>query len=422
LKKLGPLTAFDALRERNYLLLWLSTVVTSGAMQMETVVLSWYILQVTGSPFLVGLLTAFRTGATMFGTVAGTLADRMSRKGLVLVDQMVMVAAAAVMIVLLVTKTVQPWHVFAAATVTGLARVFDQPARQALVADSVAPEKVANAIGLNLVGMNAMWAVGPLLAGVVYATAGPEGGYAALLICYLLSAVLMLSVHIKGSAPRVTGESMWRTMWSGVTYLRGRGLLISALIMAAIANLTAFPFMFTLMPVYAEKTLGTDSTGFGLLLSAVGVGTIIGAIIVTVQSDLRHMGRLMALSMFLWHLSGIAIVFTDSYAAALPLIVFNGVMQSISMGTIQALLLGGSAPEYRGRILGLRSLAVYPLPLGSTIVGWMIGVTGVSGTTIATALAGSLLVWVTVLALPVTWKVLRSQEQRLPTQPAAKTT
>ncbi len=405
------LKAFDALRERNYRILWISTVVTSGAMQMETVVLSWYILQVTGSPFLVGLLTAFRTGATMFGTVAGTLADRMSRKGLVMADQIIMVLVAAIMIVLLVTKTIQPWHVFAGAAVTGLARVFDQPARQALMADSVGPEKLTNAIGLNLVGMNAMWAVGPLLAGAIYAMAGPEGGYTALLLCYLLSAVFLIFVRIKGSSQRVTDESMWRTMWTGVTYIRGKGLLISALIMAGIANLTAFPFLFTLMPVYAEKTLGTDSTGFGLLLSAVGVGTIIGALVVTVQPDMRHMGRLMALAMFLWHLSCVAVVFTDSLALALPLIVFNGAMQSISMATIQTLLLGTAAPEYRGRVLGLRSLAVYPLPIGSTIVGWMIGLNGVPATTLTTALFGSLLVWGTVLALPVTWKVLRSQAQ-----------
>ncbi len=396
---------FDALREPSFRLMWLSTTVQAATMQVENVALVWYILELTGSPFLTGLLTTARLALTILAMYSGVLADRISRKKILLSVQALSIAVSVIMAGLIATGLVRVWHISAAAAITGVGRLFDQPARQALVADSVPTDKIPNAVSLNQLAMNVVSAVAPLFGGILYGALGPVGVYLFMAFAYVLGSACILFVRVQQNLRRAEQkESIWASMAGSLRLARGNGIVVAALIMAAIANLSGFPFNQVLLAVYAKSVLGTDATGLGFLLSGLGVGAIIGAVSVASMASVRRMGRILVLCMFLWHVGILAVALSRQLYLAWGLLVLTGVVQSMSMATIAGLLLATTPGEFRGRIMGLRQLAIYPLPLGTAVTGALVSSLGITTTVLICTVVGSILIWTTVLFIPKLWK------------------
>lgn len=366
---------------------------------MEVIVLAWFVLQLTNSPFLVGLITSARMAATILGAFSGALADRLPRRLVLMGVQGITAALCATMVGLIITDMLQTWHIFAIAFLSGLARIFDQPARQALVADTVKTESIFNGVALNIAAMNLTMIAGPLLGGTLFALFGPSGSYSFITGLYLIGAFLFFFIRARPTSVDGT-ESIWNIMSEGITYVKSQKIIIAALLMAAIANLTAFPFLFTLLPVYARDILGTESTGLGILMSATGFGALIGSLGLASTRSSRYAGRLLIATMIGWHCMTIVISQTQQFYMAFLFLILTGVLQSMSMVLIATLLLEIAAPEYRGRVMGLRALAVYALPIGSAISGAMVSKFGLETTALINAVIGVILILILSMALP----------------------
>ncbi len=374
-------------------------------MQLESLSLAWYVLELTGSPFLTGLITSARQAATILGVYSGAVSDRVSRRGIIIGMQALSAGTVGVIILLILTRNIAVWHVFAGAVVVGVGRIFDNPARQALVADSAPQGRVSNAVALNNTSRNIMQAVSPIIGGVIFAAFGPVGSYTALFLFSFFNVITMLFVRVSETQQiPATAESIWKSMLGGVGYVRRKPVILALLLLAGVANLTGFPFGYAILPVYAKDVVNAGPTGLGFMLSGVGIGALVGSLLVAAISSTRRLGMVSVVGLVAWHVLTLAVVFSPSVYIAFAFMIVVGIAQSLSLVTIAAVLLSTTEQAYRGRIMGLRSLAVYPLPLGSMVTGAMVGWVGIYNATVFNLVVGAALVGLTVLLIPGVWR------------------
>ncbi len=388
------------LRQRNFGLVWLSTTLAAMGSQMEVLALGWYVLNLTDSPFLVGLVAAARMALNFLALFAGAIADRVSRQALLTAVEYLMAALTLVMLGLILSGLLEVWHIFALTLVTGLVRMFQTPAAQSLVADTLPRERIANGAALNSMGMNLATVVGPLVGGVLFQAYGVQGAYAAIVLLYGLSGSAALLVRMsKSSKPKESGSVLGTTL-HGLKYVKGQQVLWATLLLAVIANLTGWPFHTSLMPIFARDVLGTGAAGLGVLMSAFGIGALMGSVGLASVRNLRFAGRLLLAAVVIWHASMVAFAASSSFPLSLGILVLTGMAFSSTQVLMLTVLLRTSPPEYRGRVMGLRVLAIYAYSFGSMSSGAMAAVWGAPGAAQVNAVVGVSLVLALALVAP----------------------
>jgi predicted MFS family arabinose efflux permease len=193
----------------------------------------------------------------------------------------------------------------------------------------------------------------------------------------------------------MAGVSVWQNLLDGMRYSCSHAGLWTALVLAGMVNLVAFPLQFGLMPIFARDVFHVGAAGLGLLGSALGIGSLLGSLLMAFLGAVQHAGRLMLLGTTGW--LGLLIVFSliPHYETALGVLVLMGVAQTFSLTNMTVVLLSTASGEMRGRVMGLRSLAVAPLFLGGTLAGAATTSLGAPITTILCAVLGLLIVvWV----------------------------
>ena len=188
---------------------------------MEAVVLGWYILAVTESPVLVGLISAARMSLNVFALFAGAVADRVPRNKLLAVVEFTMAFLAILMLGLIVTGILQMWHIFFIAVVTGMVRVFQIPSAQSLVADTLPQDRIPNGAAFNTLGRNIAMVAGPLLGGILYKKTGPQGAFVAIAILYFVSGWFAWFITSRQNNLKVTSDPVIKDVISGVKYVKG---------------------------------------------------------------------------------------------------------------------------------------------------------------------------------------------------------
>lgn len=375
------------------------TLAGMGA-QIETVVVVWYVLNLTDSPFLVGLTASARMGFNFLALFAGATADRVPRKNLLAFVEFLLASLALLMLTLIATGLIQVWHIFIITLATGLVRIFQMPTAQSLAVDSVSQDRIPNAVALINAGMNIALVVGPLLGGILFDLFGPDGAYVLVAALYALSALaalLMGSTRVGTSQVR---ESVFSTVIQGLKYVKAQQLLWAALLVAVIINITGFPFHTTLMPIFARDELGQDSVGLGLLISSFGIGALMGSMIWASIPNLRHAGLLCILAVVGWHGTMIAFAASTNFYLSVAILVVTGMMYSSTLVLILTVLMENARPEFRGRIMGLRTLAIYAHAFGSLGAGAMAGVVGAPMTANIIGISGVAMVVVLAFAVP----------------------
>ena len=343
--------------------------------QMETLVMAWFVLTLTDSPFLVGLAGSARMAANILALFAGAIADRMPRHLLLSGVGFVMGSLAIILLALLLTDTLEVWHIFVISFSSGLARIFQMPAGQSLAADSVPQDRISTSVALINSGMNLNLIIGPLIGGILFEAFGPEGAYALISALYISSGVCALFIRVIRLTEQ-TRESVWRLVLGGLRYVKVQQALWAGLLVAVIINLTGFPFHTTLMPIFAKDVLGTDARGLGLLISAFGIGALFGSFALASVQNMKHTGRLLIVAVVVWHASMVVFSTSTSFPTSLTVLVVSGMAFSATLVLILTVLLRTALPEYRGRIMGLRVLAIYAHTFGSLSSGGMASLWG----------------------------------------------
>ena len=348
--------------------------------QMETVVVVWYVLNWTDSPLLAGLTATARLGFNFLALFAGATADLVPRRTLMIIVQAVLASLAVLMLILIVTDLIEVWHVFIVTLAAGLARIFQMPTAQSLAVDSVSTERIPNAVALINAAMNIALVVGPILGGLLFDFFGPEGAYVLVAGLYVASGVATFTMGRIRVAELQTRESVLTLVAEGLRYVKGEQLLWSALLIAVIFNITGFSFHTTLVPIFAKDVLDRDSLGLGILISSFGIGGLIGSMFWAAIPNLKHTGIFCILAVCGWHITMIVFAASTNFYLSVGILVVTGMMFSSSLVLVLTVLMQTGRPEFRGRLMGLRTLAIYAHAFGSLAAGAVAGLLGAPAT------------------------------------------
>jgi len=379
---------FAALKHRNYRLFFGGQLISLIGTWMQNIAQAWLVYQLTNSPFKLGVV-AFAAGAPslLFSLWAGVVADRMSKRRLIMTTQTVLMTLAAILAVDAFLGTVQWWHVAILALLLGIANAFDGPARQAFVVEMVGREDLGNAIALNSAMFNSARIIGPALAGITLAAVGPAW-------CFALNAASFLAV-IAGLAlmrvPPYVGTtdaaSPWSQVKEGLRYIGGNPTVRSLITVVAVSNMFGLGYS-TLLPAFAQDVLGVGKVGFALLSTAVGVGALTGALLVATLGNHPHKGRILTTGNLLFPAMVVGISLSTSYHLTLFLLMLSGLGFMIQNATANTLVQTVVPDSLRGRVMGVYMMVFLGFfPVGCLISGTVAEHCGVR---FAAGLGGSL--------------------------------
>ena len=265
------------------------------------------------------------------------------------------------------------WHIFLIAVTAGMVRVFQMPAAQSLVADTLPEDRIGNGAAFNTLGRNIAMLIGPLVGGILFKSFGPQGAYTDIAVLYFLSGLFALYIRTTVSATRRAPESVFHTVIGGLKHVKGQQVLWTTLVLALIIESSGWTFHTTLLPIFARDVLDADSAGLGLLLFAFGIGAVTASLGWALFRNLQHVGKLMIGAVVLWHASILVFATSQSFYLSMAILVITGAGFASTQVFILSALLCTAQPEYRGRVMSLRSLAIYAFALGSLSSGAMAG-------------------------------------------------
>jgi MFS family permease len=258
---------------------------------MDQVARGWLIYELTDSAFQLGLVRGVQAiPILLLSPLAGSTADRYSRKMQVLVAQLVDALLYGVIAVLIIAGEIQPWHVYVTAFGMSIVWTFQQPSRAAMVGDAVPLNQLTNAVGLNSIVFNVARSAGPALAGFLIAVFGTAGAYAAQAGFYFLATIWTVQlrsgqqVHGRSHDGAAHGESLGQSIIEGWKFSWRNEAVRASLLIVVFASLFIIPFM-TLLPVFARDILKVGAHGQGLLLSAMGLGALCSSVFIASCGD-----------------------------------------------------------------------------------------------------------------------------------------
>lgn len=391
--------AFSPFAVRTYRFQWSADLLTSCAFEMETVLLGWYIVVQTESVLLVTLFGSMQFLGTLIAPVLGLAGDRIGQRNVLCLMRGSFVLLAAAGAILTLTDMLTPSRVLLIAGLAGLIRPSETGIRSVLIAETLPESSFMRAMPLSRITVDMARAAGALASGVLVLAVGMEAAYPAVVLFYALGLLLTLGIpsRLPEERPRGTAGSPLRDLWDGARSVWQAPPQLAAMLIAFIVNVTGFPFTLGLLPYIARDVYGTTQVGLGYMVTAVALGGIVGSLVLTFLGPGIRPARTVLVWSVIWH--GLVILFghVESLAGGLAILVFIGMAQMLCAMPISVLLLRGAPAALRGRIMGMRTLAVYGLPIGLVCSGPLIehfGFAATAGTYGALGIAATLLVLV----------------------------
>ena len=362
---------------RSFRFQWPADLATSWAFEMETLILGWYVLVETQSVLLLTLFASLQHLGTLIAPMVGVMGDRIGHRNLLCGMRAIYAACAMTLLVFILTGVLTPVHVLVIATIMGLVRPSDIGMRVALVGESMPSERLLGAMSIQRTTQDSARIAGALTGAGLVAMLGMGPAYAMVGTLYAVSILLTLKAgsarppHVpaaKTSAP----ASPWRDLQEGALYIWATPHLRAMMGFAFILNLTAFPLFNGLQPYVAKEIYGTDQTGLGYMVAGAAFGALMGSIFLSRFGHAMRPARTMIIFCAVWYAALLLYSHTTHPAMGVPILIGAGVAQSLGMVTMSALLLSTSDPQYRGRMMGIRMLAVYGNMPGLLIAGPLI--------------------------------------------------
>src|SRR5262245_12238960 len=408
---LTQLRAFASLHHRDYRLLWFGHVFTSMGFWMDQVSRGWLIYELTDSTVQLGLVRGVQAIPILFlSPIAGSTADRYSRKTQILVSQILDGLMFAALAVLIFLRQIQPWHVYVTAFGMAVVQTFQQPSRAAIISDVVPVKNLTNAIGLNSIIFNVARSTGPALAGVLIAWFGTGGAYGTQAIFYLLATFWTLQLRTTERSSTGArghghgGDSFASSIIEGWKFSWRNETVRTALLITMLASFFIVPFT-TLLPVFARDILNVGATGQGLLLTAMGVGALGSAVIIATFGDRMPRGLFMLGGVALYGLSVLAFAVSPWFELSLALMVIVGFANVCSHALVQTVIQTYSPAEFRGRAIALFHMGQVVMTVGSMLIGALAALCGTEWSVVLMSGAGALAMLAIHFALPRAWQI-----------------
>ena len=370
---------------------------------MELLVLGYLILSLTDSAFQVGLIAVFlNIPRPAFALFAGLLADRLDRRRILIGTHATYFGLTTVILLLLVSGGIQPWHVFIAVLLQGANRVTDDPARRTAIFDLAGHEHIASAMSLETITNNWGRILGPLAGGILIARAGFMGAFGVIVVLDLIALLLITRMRLPRQVRASSSDvSMARDLWEGLQHSVSNRMVLGVLSMSLIVNALVFPIQY-FIPVIANDLLMVGPVLGGLLGSAEGIGALIGASAISLKKGIRYHGRLFCAGAVTVASAVALMAWSPWFAVSFSLLLLGGFGQA-GFSTMQStILLLETRPEMRGRVMGAQG-AVNGLGhlIGGSEIGAIASALGIGLAIGVNAGAGLLLILAVVVLTPL---------------------
>lgn len=390
-------------RQRSFRFQWPADLATSWAFEMETLILAWYVLTETGSVVWLTAFGALQFVGTLISPVFGVMGDRAGHRRVLLAMRAAYFALAVALAAMALTGTLSIAAVFVVALLGGLVRPSDIGMRNALVGATMPAPWLMGAMGIERMSADTARVIGALSGAALVAWLGVGQAYVVVAGLYLVALLLMLGIAdapLHGAAGRASVARVWTEMMDGAAYVRATPALLAALVLAFLANFLGYPLTGGLLPHVARDVYGMDQTGLGTLVACFALGALAGSMVLSARGSAFPPARTMLAASAIWFTLLVVFAQMESAAAGMVLLVLVGFVQSFCMVPMSVLLLRVAGDAFRGRVMGLRMLAVYGLPVGLLGAGPLIAGMGFAAT--ATLYAGVGLV--ATAAIAFTWR------------------
>ena len=358
-----------ALRHRDFRLFWSGNFLSNIGTWMQNVAQGWLVLQLTNSPFWLGMVGFASTiPILLLALVGGVIADHMDKRRLLLTTQSAMMVFAFAMAALSWTHHINVYGIALLAMGTGIAMALNTPSYQALVPQLVPREELTNAIALNAAQFNMSRVVGPTLGGFAMALVGVSGNFFLNGLSYLAVIVALSRIRYGKSVPLEEGQ-FWRKLREGFQYLFSREEMALLVCLVAIGSLLAVPYL-TFVPYFAREILRSDERGLGILMACSGAGAFMAAVTMAFKTRLLRRGRFVVFSGLGFYAAIIAFTFSRSFRLSCALSVVSGYCMILMVATMNTLLQHLAEDKMRGRVMSIYSTAFLGLPpIGSLVAG-----------------------------------------------------
>lgn len=361
---------FPALRHRNYRLYFAGQLISLTGSWLQGVAQGWLVYTLTQSPFWLGVVSAVSALPVLFLSLyGGFLVDRINRKKLLMITQSSSLILALALGILTLTNLINLPILLVITLLSGIANAIDNPANQAFVVDVVGKEDLPSAVGLNSAIFNSGRVLGPAAAGFLIALVGMGNIFLINAVSFLAILVSLYFIKINIKITKPEKEDPVASIKEGIGYSFSHPLISLLLITAAMGAIFCFS-QATIMPVLAEQIFHQGITGLGRLLSATGLGALVGSLVISSLSKRISTSYFIALGYLLFMIFNFAFTYTSSLQMASIYLFFSGLGLTLQFSTIYAFMQKLVKDEFRGRVSSIYVLLFIGLsPFGSLFIG-----------------------------------------------------
>ncbi len=365
--------ALAPFRIRSFRFQWPADLLASWAFEMEGVILGWFVLVSTGSVLALAIFGSLQFLGTLISPFFGMAGDRIGNRNLICLMRLTYIVAAALLAALFLTDQATPVVVFVIGAVMGLVRPSDITLRNLLVGETMPTDLLMRAMGVSRTTADSARIVGALSGAALVAALGSGVAYVAVSLVYIASLLLSLNVGIRRL--RVVSETVlspFAALKAGLAYVWSTPDVRAATLLAFIMNFAAYPFVGSLLAHVAKDIYALDQRGMGWLIACFATGALAGSIVLATNGARIRAARTMIVCALLWFVGNLIFSWITVPLWGEAMLVAIGFVQSFCMVPMAVILLRTADPAFRGRVMGVRMLAVYGLPLGMLLSGPLI--------------------------------------------------
>ncbi|MDP9360893.1 MAG: MFS transporter [Acidobacteriota bacterium] len=361
---------FEAFQEHDYRRFWTAQFISNIGSWMQGLAQGWLVYRLTESPFLLGFVAFANSAPSLILMLpAGVLADHLDRRRIVSASQCAQALSALFVAISIRTGHITVWHIVAASVVSGIAMSFSAPAYQAMIVDLLDNRsRLSNAVAMNSLQFNFSRVLGPLLAGLTLAAWGSFWCFFVNALSFLPLIVVLGRLQKRQMRPEPVGTLSTRLV-EGFRYVRGDRVVLLLLAIVAIVSLFGYPYM-TLMPMAARLLyVHDDARGLGILMGAVGIGALAGALALSVRTPVKMMRTIIA-SLAAFGIALGALGFTHARLVIVPLLAVCGCAMVVCVALCNTSIQERVPDAMRGRVLSMYTFGFFGfLPFGNLLAG-----------------------------------------------------
>jgi predicted MFS family arabinose efflux permease len=408
LNAIAPVAALAPFRVRSFRFQWPADLATSWAFEMETLILGWYVLVETRSVLMLTVFASLNHLGTLLAPMFGVMGDRVGHGNVLCAMRTVYTVLAASLMSLAFTGLLSPVLVLAIAAVMGMVRPSDIGMRAALVGATMPGGQLMGAMSIQRTTQDSARIVGALTGAGLVAMLGMAPAYLVVTSLYAASVLLTLKAdrarparHPEpDAAPRPARPSPWRDLREGLSYVWNTPLLLAVMLLAFLLNATAFPLFNALLPYVAKEIYHADQTMLGYMVAGSSLGALLGSIALSRHSGAMRPARMMVVFAAAWYALILVFAWVEHPGMGILVLLLGGIAQSVGLIPMLAILLRHSEEQFRGRIMGIRMLAIYGNLPGLFIAGPLIARFGYPATATLYCIIGV----VFTLLIAVCWR------------------